>query len=244
HPVYEFFVGGELGTPLEPPRPLSWERPGLCAWGLVLMLALGEQHRLRGGPSLPLALVAAAQGLWLLRRLQVLRGAAPRGPGGFVGLFVALAWLPLGGPLPALLLLRRPRCLPLPAAAACGLLYAVGFWISHGATAQRSLFSRDPHDPRVGGLPTVPTATGRLLLAGGWWGLVRRPDHLGELLMALAWSLPCGLDPPLALVPVLAGAALREHRAAVAERRCRRELGWGWELLCRRVPHRLLPHIY
>ncbi|NXR61946.1 ERG24 reductase, partial [Rhadina sibilatrix] len=78
---------------------------------------------------------------------------------------------------------------------------ALGLWIFHGATTQRSLFSRNPRDPRVAGetpepgtpkpprilkpgppqtpapppgLPTVPTATGQLLLAGGWRGLVRR----------------------------------------------------------------------
>ncbi|NXO46564.1 ERG24 reductase, partial [Locustella ochotensis] len=115
---------------------------------------------------------------------------------------------------------------------------ALGLWIFHGATTQRTLFSRDPHDPRVAGetpkpghlnhqgssnlgppqapipppgLPTVPTATGQVLLAGGWWGLVRRPDDLGELLMALGWTLPCGLSPPLLLL--LAGAVLRELRA-------------------------------
>ncbi|NXY66768.1 ERG24 reductase, partial [Callaeas wilsoni] len=126
---------------------------------------------------------------------------------------------------------------------------ALGLWIFHGATTQRSLFIRDPRDPRVAGetpqdwdtqtardlqiweprtlgplnhgtpqtpvsppgLPTVPTATGQVLLAGGWWGLVRRPDDLGELLMALGWTLPCGLSPPLLLL--LVGAVLRELRA-------------------------------
>ncbi|NXR35934.1 ERG24 reductase, partial [Zosterops hypoxanthus] len=125
---------------------------------------------------------------------------------------------------PALLLLQRPQNeLGGARGAACGGLYALGLWIFHGATTQRSLFSRDPQDPRVAGetpkprtpkpprilksgtpqtpvpppgLPTVPTATGQVLLAGGWWGLVRRPDDLGELLMALGWTLPCGETPP------------------------------------------------
>lgn len=26
----------------------------------------------------------------------------------------------------------------------------------------------------------------------GWWGMVRHPNYLGDLIMALAWSLPCG----------------------------------------------------
>lgn len=42
------------------------------------------------------------------------------------------------------------------------------------------------------GLETISTATGKRLLVSGWWGLVRHPNYLGDLLMALAWSLPCG----------------------------------------------------
>lgn len=41
-------------------------------------------------------------------------------------------------------------------------------------------------------LRSIPTATGKSLLVSGWWGLVRHPNYLGDLLMALAWSLPCG----------------------------------------------------
>ncbi|XP_039553034.1 delta(14)-sterol reductase TM7SF2-like isoform X1 [Passer montanus] len=244
----------------------------LCPQLLVLAAALGEQQRLWGSPSLPLVLVVAAQGVPVLRRLRELNQNSAPGPGGFLAIFGALAWGPFGGPLPALLLLRRPQQgLGGAGGAACGGLYALGLWIFHGATTQRSLFSRDPRDPRVAGetpkgpghpnrrgapnlgppkllfapapgLPTVPTATGQVLLAGGWWGLVRRPDDLGELLMALGWTLPCGLSPALLLL--LAGAVLRELRAVVGERRQRRRFGGAWGGLCQRVPHRLLPLVY
>lgn len=46
------------------------------------------------------------------------------------------------------------------------------------------------------GLKTIPTATGRRLLASGWWGFVRHPNYLGDIIMALAWSLPCGESRP------------------------------------------------
>lgn len=38
----------------------------------------------------------------------------------------------------------------------------------------------------------IPTATGKGLLVTGWWGFVRHPNYLGDIIMALAWSLPCG----------------------------------------------------
>lgn len=40
---------------------------------------------------------------------QELSKNSPPGPGGFLGVFGALAWGPFGGPLPALLLLQRPQ---------------------------------------------------------------------------------------------------------------------------------------
>ena len=50
----------------------------------------------------------------------------------------------------------------------------------------------DLHFLHTAGLETIATATGKRLLVSGWWGLVRHPNYLGDLLMALAWSLPCG----------------------------------------------------
>lgn len=41
-------------------------------------------------------------------------------------------------------------------------------------------------------LKTIHTSAGKNLLVSGWWGFVRHPNYLGDLIMALAWSLPCG----------------------------------------------------
>ena len=41
-------------------------------------------------------------------------------------------------------------------------------------------------------LETIPTSTGKKLLVSGWWGMCRKPNYLGDILMALSWSLACG----------------------------------------------------
>jgi protein-S-isoprenylcysteine O-methyltransferase Ste14 len=41
-------------------------------------------------------------------------------------------------------------------------------------------------------LETIPTTTGKKLLVSGWWGMCRHPNYLGDLMMALSWSLTCG----------------------------------------------------
>jgi protein-S-isoprenylcysteine O-methyltransferase Ste14 len=33
---------------------------------------------------------------------------------------------------------------------------------------------------------------GSRLLISGWWGYVRHPNYLGDILMGIAWSLTCG----------------------------------------------------
>ncbi|KAG8146642.1 putative Transmembrane 7 superfamily member 2 protein, partial [Naja naja] len=49
---------------------------------------------------------------------------------------------------------------------------------------EKNTFRRNPADPRV-------AATGRRLLVSGWWGFLRHPNYLGDLIMGFAWSLPC-----------------------------------------------------
>ena len=44
----------------------------------------------------------------------------------------------------------------------------------------------------ISDLESIPTSSGKRLLVSGWWGLCRHPNYLGDLIMALAWSLPCG----------------------------------------------------
>ena len=41
-------------------------------------------------------------------------------------------------------------------------------------------------------LETLPTAGGKKLLVSGWWGLVRHPNYLGEILIQWSWVLPAG----------------------------------------------------
>ena len=43
-------------------------------------------------------------------------------------------------------------------------------------------------------LETLPTAGGKKLLISGWWGLVRHPNYLGEILIQWSWVLPAGMN--------------------------------------------------
>uniref|UniRef100_A0A2I3H089 Delta(14)-sterol reductase TM7SF2 n=1 Tax=Nomascus leucogenys TaxID=61853 RepID=A0A2I3H089_NOMLE len=136
---------------------------------------------------------------------------------GFMLAFGDIAWVPFTYSLQAQFLLHHPQPLELPMASVICL---------------------------INGLETISTATGRKLLVSGWWGMVRHPNYLGDLIMALAWSLPCGVSHLLPYFYLLYFTALLVHREARDERQCLQKYGLAWQEYCRRVPYRIMPYIY
>ncbi|XP_054381624.1 delta(14)-sterol reductase TM7SF2 isoform X3 [Pongo abelii] len=163
---------------------------------------------------------------------------------GFMLAFGDIAWVPFTYSLQAQFLLHHPQPLGLPMASVICLINAIGYYIFRGANSQKNTFRKNPSDPRVAGLETISTATGRKLLVSGWWGMVRHPNYLGDLIMALAWSLPCGVSHLLPYFYLLYFTALLVHREARDERQCLQKYGLAWQEYCRRVPYRIMPYIY
>ncbi|KAL8185518.1 UNVERIFIED_CONTAM: hypothetical protein K2H54_054256, partial [Gekko kuhli] len=120
----------------------------------------------------------------------------------------------------------------------------LGYYIFRGANSQKNAFRKNPKDPKLAHLKVIPTATGKNLLVSGWWGLVRHPNYLGDILMALAWSLPCGFNHILPYFYVIYFIGLLIHREARDERQCKKKYGLAWEKYCQRVPYRIFPYIY
>ncbi|XP_032660282.1 delta(14)-sterol reductase TM7SF2 isoform X1 [Chelonoidis abingdonii] len=251
NPIYDFFMGHELN-----PRIGSFDlkyfcelRPGLLGWALVNMAMLMKETELRGSPSLAMLLVNAFQllyvvdALWneeaILTTMDIVHDGF-----GFMLVFGDLAWVPFAYSLQAYFLVNHPQKLSLPMAVGILLLNGLGYCIFRSANSQKNTFRRNPNDPRVTGLKTIPTATGRRLLVSGWWGFVRHPNYLGDLIMALAWSLPCGLTHVLPYFYVFYFTVLLIHREARDEHQCLRKYGLAWQEYCRRVPYRIFPYLY
>ncbi|XP_069036304.1 delta(14)-sterol reductase TM7SF2 [Lepisosteus oculatus] len=251
NPLYDFFMGHELN-----PRIGFFDlkyfcelRPGLIGWVVINAAMLMKEAELRGGPSVAMLLVNGFQllyvtdALWneeaVLTTMDIVHDGF-----GFMLAFGDLAWVPFTYSLQAHFLVRHSHSLSMLGAAAIIGLNAVGYYIFRQSNSQKNRFRRDPKDPSVSGLETIATATGKRLLVSGWWGFVRHPNYLGDLLMALAWSLPCGTRHLLPYFYVLYFAALLVHREARDERQCLRKYGLAWETYCRRVPYRIVPYLY
>ncbi|HEY2773219.1 MAG TPA: ergosterol biosynthesis protein [Candidatus Binatia bacterium] len=127
-----------------------------------------------------------------------------------------------------------------------GTLFFSGWLLSRGANLQKFVFKRDPKALAFGVLePRAISAGDRHVLAGGFWGLSRHINYLGEILMASALALSLGY--PLAVGPWLYPlyyVALLLPRQADDDRRCAARYGELWAEYCRRVPWRIVPYIY
>jgi protein-S-isoprenylcysteine O-methyltransferase Ste14 len=135
-----------------------------------------------------------------------------------------------------------PRWLLIVAAAVfCG-----GWVLSRGANLQKFAFKTRPDRRFLGVIePKAIGSDGHRLLCGGFWGLARHINYLGELGMAVGLTLALGrpLDPWPWLYP-LYYVALLVPRQAADDRRCRAKYGPLWEEYCRLVPYRIIPGVY
>lgn len=126
------------------------------------------------------------------------------------------------------------------------LVFFSGWMLSRGANLQKFQFKRDPRAKAFGILdPRTISAGGRHVLTGGFWGLSRHINYLGEILMASGLALSLGY--PLALGPWLYPlyyVALLFPRQADDDRRCAERYGELWTEYCRRVPWRIIPYVY
>ncbi|KAF3841331.1 hypothetical protein F7725_007193 [Dissostichus mawsoni] len=218
NPLYDFFIGRELN-----PRIGNFDlkyfcelRPGLIGWVVINLGMLMKEVELRGSPSLAMILVNSFQLLYVADAL----------------------WNE------AAFLVVHPQALSSLGAAAIIALNGIGYYVFRKSNSQKNQFRRDPTHPSVARLETIATATGKRLLVSGWWGLVRHPNYLGDLLMALAWSLPCGFSHLLPYFYVIYFAVLLIHREDRDERQCRAKYGLAWDTYCQRVPYRIFPYVY
>jgi len=136
-------------------------------------------------------------------------------------------------------------------------LFIIGYIIFHGANSQKKQFRKDPTAHIWGETPKVIETgiKGKDLLISGWWGIARKINYLGDILIAISWSQPCGLLPSISGLPqwlsfILAYfypiylTTLLFFRAKRDDDRCRKKYGKVWDDYCRKVKYIIIPYIY
>ncbi|XP_058003776.1 delta(14)-sterol reductase-like [Hevea brasiliensis] len=76
------------------------------------------------------------------------------------------------------------------------------------------------------------------------WGTARHCNYLGDLLLALSFSLPCGISSPVPYFYPLYLLILPIWRERSGEARCAEKYKEVWAEYSRLVPWRILPYFY
>ncbi|MEW5741486.1 MAG: DUF1295 domain-containing protein [Myxococcota bacterium] len=126
------------------------------------------------------------------------------------------------------------------------LLFFTGWVFARGANLQKFWFKREPTKKAFGVLEPVVISDGQKhVLAGGFWGLSRHINYLGELLMAVALTLALG-HPEVwqAWLYPLYYVLLLFPRQYADDKRCAEKYGPLWAEYVKRVPYRIIPFVY
>jgi delta14-sterol reductase len=132
---------------------------------------------------------------------------------------------------------------PMPAyeVAALSLLFAVGFWLFRGSNEQKHRYKEDP-SAKIWG--RTPETVGGRLLVSGFWGIGRKLNYTGELMVYFSWTICTGSTSVVPYLLPLWLVGLFTHRAWRDEQRCHAKYGALWDEYCRRARFRMIPFLY
>ncbi|KAF7790592.1 hypothetical protein EIP86_001548 [Pleurotus ostreatoroseus] len=228
NPIYDFFIGRELNPSIGSFDLKSFNelRPGLILWGLIDISMACEQAMRRGGsPTDSMMLVVLFQLLYIADSLyneSALFTTMDITTDGF-GFMLAggdLAWVPFTYSLQARYLVFRQVELGPVWTALIVVVNLTGYYIFRVSNSDKNNF-RNGKNPK--NLTYMDTARGTKLLTSGWWGFCRHPNYTGDLMMALAWSLPTGFETPITYFYVCYFTGLLVHRQLRDEESCRKK---------------------
>ncbi|PON56101.1 Ergosterol biosynthesis ERG4/ERG [Parasponia andersonii] len=162
---------------------------------------------------------------------------------GFMLVFGDLVWIPFTFSIQARAwwLLHNKVELTTAAVIANCFVFIIGYLVFRGANKQKHVFKKNPK-ALIWGKP--PKVIGGNLLASGFWGIARHCNYLGDLLLALSFSLPCGISSPVPYFYPIYLLILLIWRERRDEARCAEKYREIWGEYRRLVPWRILPYIY
>lgn len=138
-------------------------------------------------------------------------------------------------------LIDRTEPLPLWTWIVLPLMFVLGLWIFRGSNQQKDEFKRDPKTTIWG--KQAETIGGKILVSG-FWGIGRKLNYTGEILVYWSFTLLAG---GASFVPYLLPTwliCLLVHRAWRDDKRCREKYGPLWEEYCKRATFKMVPFLY
>ncbi|CAI9553703.1 unnamed protein product, partial [Staurois parvus] len=234
--IYGFFMGRERNPHIGifDIKYFTAIQPTFIGWVLLnfIMLLAEMDVQKHDKPSVSMILVNSFQLLYALHALWYQEGILTSldvayDGFGFMLAFGGLVWVPFTYSLQALYLVKHSVDICCATVAAAITLNTLGYFLFQRANRQKFAFRKNPDNPKLSHLKTIPTSAGSKLIVSGLWGWVRHPNYLGDIIMAWAWCLPCGFT---SILPYFYGfflTALLIHRVIRVEQQCKIKYGPG-----------------
>nr|XP_043612245.1 delta(14)-sterol reductase [Erigeron canadensis] len=160
---------------------------------------------------------------------------------GFMLVFGDLVWIPFTFSIQGWWLLSNKVELTAAAVVVNCCVFVFGYLVFRGANKQKHDFKKNPK-ALIWGQP--PKVIGGKLLVSGYWGIARHCNYLGDLLLALSFSLPCGISSPVPYFYPTYLLILLIWRERRDEARCAEKYKDVWAEYRKAVPWRILPYVY
>uniref|UniRef100_T1JKQ0 Uncharacterized protein n=1 Tax=Strigamia maritima TaxID=126957 RepID=T1JKQ0_STRMM len=221
-------------------------RPTAIGWAVLDILILYQEYETSESFYPSIWLVGIGQLIYIFDALvfeeAFLSGFDITKQGcGFILIFGSLCFSPFCFTLSLrYLLLHRPNVdqYVLLASFMMGL---VGYGIFRVANKQKDDFRRNPYHQKFFAAKTIDTKTTRKIFVDGWWKHLRHPNYFGDLMIALSWSLPCGIEHLVPHTYFFYLVCLLTHRAYRDDKMCLKKYGDAWITYCKHVPYRVIP---
>lgn len=255
--IHDFWMGTGH-NPRVPPGPKGLDlkifceaRPGLILWVLINTSFAYVQYEKYGFVSTSMGLVWLFQMLYIVdyfwNEEAILTTMDIKHENfGYMLAFGDLVWVPMTYSLQAHYLIDRVHSLPWWGAVLIVIVNMLGFYIFRAVNLQKHKFRSDPEHVKIWGKKAeyMQTEQGGKLLLSGFWGWSRHFNYVGDILMALSWSLPCLFGSILPYFYPIYFAILLIHRERRDHKFCSKKYGADWDHYCERVRWRIIPGIY
>ena len=205
--ILDFYWGTELY-----PRIAGWDvklftncRFGMMFWALGILSYAHKQYTDIGYVSSSLFVSVALQLVYITKFFWWETGYLcsmdiQHDRAGYYLCWGCMVWLPCIYTSQAYYMVKHPKDLGLPTAAAVFAAGLFSIWANYDADRQRQAFRANDGKLQIWGKPakcvkaTYTTSEGQsrtsCLLASGWWGLARHFHYIPEITASVAWSVP------------------------------------------------------
>ncbi|KAG8041469.1 hypothetical protein G9C98_002762 [Cotesia typhae] len=123
-------------------------------------------------------------------------------------------------------------------------VFCVGYFIYRFSNLQKNNFRRNPFSQESLRLETLSTNKGKKIIISGFWGLIRHPNYLGDILMNWAMVLVTLNNDLVLYWSALCCTLVLAHRALRDNSRCHKRYGAAWENYCLRVRSLIFKRIF